>query len=230
PADGQPLPLFQLQVAAAGRPPARALRVDRGGAADPRAALPRSAARAAGRFHGLPAFRPGADAVGVGCAPPPWATRGRGVNAQVAAPAGASHRARVLRALGLTPWQHRQAAEDGAMSPLDDESLPASANADCVVLLPATCGTRELDLLARAGRVRVQPGEAEIAVPQARAYLACGEAQAHALGRSLPMQATAQAQIVLVDEPGRLLGDAAAKRRLWIALRTLRRSLATTGH
>jgi len=163
------------------------------------------------------------------------------VNAQVVAPGGASHRARVLRALGLTPWQRRQAAGDGAMSPLDDESLPAIANADCVVLLPATCGTRELDLLgralnsagaalARAGRVRVQPGEAEIAVPQARAYLACGEAQAHALGRSLPMQATAQAQIVLVDEPGRLLGDAAAKRRLWIALRTLRRSLATTGH
>ena len=40
------------------------------------------------------------------------------------------------------------------------------------------------------------------------------------------MQVTAQAQIVLVDEPARLLGDAAAKRRLWIALRTLRRSLA----
>ena len=124
---------------------------------------------------------------------------------------------------------------------MDDEALHAAANADCVVLLPAACGTRELDLLgralncagavlARAGRVRVQPGEAEIAVPQARAYLACGEAQAHALGRSLPMQVTAQAQIVLADDPARLLGDAAAKRRLWIALRTLRRSLATAGH
>ncbi|MDE2280443.1 MAG: hypothetical protein KGK04_12775, partial [Xanthomonadaceae bacterium] len=111
------------------------------------------------------------------------------------------------------------------------------ANAECVVLLPAACGARELDLLgralnsggatlARAARVRVQPGEAEIAVPHARAYLACGEAQAHALGRSLPMQVTAQAQIVLVDEPARLLDDAAAKRRLWIALRTLQRSLA----
>ena len=31
------------------------------------------------------------------------------------------------------------------------------------------------------------------------------------------------------DEPARLLGDAAAKRRLWIALRTLRRSLAAAG-
>ena len=122
------------------------------------------------------------------------------------------------------------------MPPADDEPLQVAANADCVVLLPAACGTRELDLLgralncagaalARAARVRVQPGEAEIAAPQARAYLACGEAQAHALGRSLPMQVTAQAQIVLVDEPARLLGDAAAKRRLWIALRTLRRNL-----
>jgi hypothetical protein len=112
-----------------------------------------------------------------------------------------------------------------------------AAGAGCVVLLPAACGARELDLLgraltsggaalARAARVRVQPGEVETSVPHARAYLACGEAQAHALGRSLPMQVTAQAQIVLVDEPARLLGDAAAKRRLWIALRTLRRSLA----
>ncbi|MEW9571193.1 hypothetical protein ABQJ54_05470 [Rhodanobacter sp. Si-c] len=163
------------------------------------------------------------------------------MNAQAAAPAGASHRARVLQALGLTSWRCRQAATGGTLQPTDDEPLPATANADCVVLLPMACGTRELDLLgralncagaalARAGRVRVQPGAAEIAVPQARAYLACGEAQAHALGRSLPMQVTAQAQIVLVDEPLRLLGDAAAKRRLWIALRTLRRSLAAAGH
>jgi hypothetical protein len=162
------------------------------------------------------------------------------VSLPVAAPAGAAHRVRVLRALGLTPWQRRQMPMDDVVSPAADEPLPASAGADCVVLLPAACGTRELDLLgralscagaalARAGRVRVQPGVAEVVVPQARAYLACGEAQAHALGRSLPMQVTAQAQIVLVDEPGRLLGDAAAKRRLWIALRTLRRSLAMAG-
>ena len=157
------------------------------------------------------------------------------------APAAATHRARVLRALGLTSWQRRSVAADSAVVAMDDEAMQATVNADCVVLLPATCGTRELDLLgralnsagaalARAGRVRVQPNEAEVDVPQARAYLACGEAQAHALGRSLPMQVTAQAQIVLADEPARLLGDAAAKRRLWIALRTLRRSLATTGH
>ena len=159
-----------------------------------------------------------------------------------AAATDALHRVRVLRALGLTPWQRRSVATDGAAPVVvNDEPAPFAANADCVVLLPANCGTRELDLLgralncagaavARAGRVRVVPGAAETAVPQARAYLACGEAQAHALGRSLPMQVTAQAQIVLVDEPSRLLGDAAAKRRLWTALRTLRRSLAATGH
>ena len=157
------------------------------------------------------------------------------------APVAAAHRARVLRALGLTPWQRRSVAADGVAPAMDDEPMQAAVNADCVVLLPATCGTRELDLLgralnsagaalARAGRVRVQPNAAELDVPPARTYLACGEAQAHALGRSLPMQVTAQAQIVLADEPARLLGDAAAKRRLWIALRTLRRSLATTGH
>lgn len=146
-----------------------------------------------------------------------------------------AHRERVLHALGLTPWQRRQVAAAGPA--VADEAPPTvAAGADCVVLLPAACDARELDLLgraltsggpvlARAARVRVLPGEAEITVPLARAYLACGEAQAHALGRSLPMQVTAQAQIVLVDVPARLLGDAAAKRRLWIALRTLRRSL-----
>ena len=148
----------------------------------------------------------------------------------------AAHRERVLHALGLTLWQRRSAP---AAPPQEADEAPraGTADADCVVLLPGACDARELDLLgraltsggaalARAARVRVQPGEAEIAVPKARAYLACGAAQAHALGRSLPMQVTAQAQIVLVDEPARLLGDAAAKRRLWIALRTLRRSLA----
>jgi len=145
------------------------------------------------------------------------------------------HRGRVLRALGLTPWQRRQFADAGVAA-TGETSPSLAASADCVVLLPAACAARELDLLgraltsggsvlARAARVSVQPGDAEIAVPQARASLACGDAQAHALGRSLPMQVTAQAQIVLVDEPARLLGDAAAKRRLWIALRTLRRSL-----
>ena len=153
----------------------------------------------------------------------------------------AVHRERVLHALGLAPWQRRQVAPvaaevmDEGVTGIAPTSLPA--HADCVVLLPAACDARALDLLgraltsggallARAARVRVSSGDEETAMPQARAYLACGDAQAHALGRSLPMQVTAQAQIVLVDEPARLLGDAAAKRRLWIALRTLRRSLA----
>ena len=163
------------------------------------------------------------------------------MNAPAAERSAAGHRARVLRALGLTPWQRRHGAGGGEAATTDEAPIAAGAHADCVVLLPAVCGARELDLLgralissgaalARAARVRVQPGAAEIAVPQARAYLACGEAQAHALGRSLPMQVTAQAQIVLVDEPLRLLGESSAKRRLWIALRTLRRSLAAAGH
>ncbi|GAB3793564.1 hypothetical protein [Dyella agri] len=162
------------------------------------------------------------------------------MSAPAVASVTAAHRARVLHALGLTPWQCRQVATDSVELPVDEQPSPTATHADCVVLLPVACGARELDLLgraltsggaplARAARVQVQAGQEEIAVPQARAYLACGEAQAHALGRSLPMQVTAQAQIVLVDEPARLLGDAAAKRRLWIALRTLRRSLAAAG-
>lgn len=151
----------------------------------------------------------------------------------------AGHRGEVLRALGITPWRLRQSA----LAP--GEPVPADAAVDtaarCVVLLPAIVGTRELDLLgraltaagaalARAARIRVpEDVDASVAVPQATAYLACGEAQAHAIGRSLPAQATAAAQIVLVDPPDRLLRDAGAKRRLWIALRTLRHALAA-GH
>ena len=156
-------------------------------------------------------------------------------------PAAAAHRVRVLHALGLTSWQRRSAVTGEVSTTLAETPLAYGGAPDCVVLLPAACGVRELDLLgralscagaalARAARVQVPPGAAEIDVPPARAYLACGEAQAHALGRSLPTQVTAQAQIVLVDEPARLLHEAAAKRRLWIALRTLRRGLAAAGH
>lgn len=149
----------------------------------------------------------------------------------------ADHRSTVLHALGITPWRLRQAATDAAPEPLAASANEATGSARCIVLLPAVAGTRELDLLgraltaagaalARAARIRVPEGAGEVAVPQVAAYLACGEAQAHALGRSLSAQATAAAQIVLVDPPDRLLRDAGAKRRLWMALRTLRRSLS----
>jgi hypothetical protein len=107
-----------------------------------------------------------------------------------------------------------------------------------VVVLPDGCATRELDLLgrtfgacgawlARAARVSVNAsGELAQEPPSARAYLVFGETQAHALGRSLPAEVMQRAQIVLVDEPSHVLSHAASKRRLWIALRTLRRALA----
>lgn len=152
---------------------------------------------------------------------------------------GIAHRARVMQALGLTPWQRRQ-AQPPVVVVEDVPAVPTGMDAACVVLLPDGCGMRELDLLgralnsagatlARAARLPVRAGQGELNAPVARAYLACGEAQAHALGRSLPAQITAQAQIVLVDEPARLLREAAAKRRLWIALRTLRRHLRGEG-
>ncbi|WP_426688909.1 hypothetical protein [Rhodanobacter ginsengiterrae] len=110
----------------------------------------------------------------------------------------------------------------------------------CVVVLPQGCGTRELDLigralnacgavLARAARVIVQDGQLSDDVPEAQAYLVFGEAQAHALGRALPAAVMNQAQIVLADEPVLVLTRADAKRRLWNALRSVRRALATAG-
>ncbi len=150
-----------------------------------------------------------------------------------------THRERVLRALGVTPWVRRVAAGQPA---LVEQSAPApgvvGAPGDCVVLLPAGCSPRELDLVgralmasgsfvARAPRLEVNNGQLS-GVPEARAYLVFGEAQAHALGRELPAAALSRAHIVLADEPASVLASGAGKRRLWNALRSLRRALAQT--
>ncbi|HUW54687.1 MAG TPA: hypothetical protein VMV99_14855 [Rhodanobacter sp.] len=168
------------------------------------------------------------------------------MNASVREPVDASHRDRVLRALGVTPWVRRASANrpvGGAQpEPASASGIVAgtSAGAECVVILPAGCSTRELDLLgralsaggarlARAARITVSAGQLAADVPEARAYLVFGEAQAHALGHKLPAATLHRAQIVLADEPALVLARADAKRRLWSALRSLRRALATAG-
>ncbi|KRE88580.1 hypothetical protein ASG87_08335 [Frateuria sp. Soil773] len=155
----------------------------------------------------------------------------------------ASHRARVLRALGVAPWVLRAPGQGAAMAasvsagePPGTDAAPVPALA-CAVVLPGGCATRELDLLgraltaygaglARAARIAVADGQVAGPLPQVRAYLVFGEAQARALGRDLPAAAMAQAQIVLADEPPQILATAAGKRRLWSAMRQLRRALA----
>jgi hypothetical protein len=108
-----------------------------------------------------------------------------------------------------------------------------------VVVLPPGCAVRELDLigrvlyacgpqLARAARIEAADSET-MQVPHARAYLVFGQAQAHALGRALPAEVMRDAHIVLADAPAEVLGQAASKRRLWHALRSMRRALATGG-
>jgi hypothetical protein len=151
----------------------------------------------------------------------------------------AAHRVRLLRALGITPWA-RRALTGGAASKvgMDNvaEPMVAAAGSTCVVVLGTGSSTRELDLLgralnacgaalARAPRVTVSAGRLH-EVPAASAYLVFGEAQAHALGRGLPVAVMQRAQIVLVDDLAQVLTDAGAKRRLWGALRRLRQSLA----
>lgn len=152
----------------------------------------------------------------------------------------AAHRARVLRALGMVPWVRRVAPLLVAIDSANAANAPQDgAGGACVVVLPAGCATRELDLLgrafgacgaglARAARVTVNDaGQLADEPPVASAYLVFGEAQAHALGRKLPAEVMQRAQIVLVDEPAQVLLNRSAKRRLWIALRTLRRALAS---
>lgn len=155
------------------------------------------------------------------------------------APSSLPHRERVLRALGVTPWVRRTVAlpapepEAAAV-----DASPAIVAGDCVVVLPAGCSPRELDLVgralmtcglavARAPRIEVSNGQLPV-TPEARAYLVFGEAQAHALGRELPAATLSQAHIVLADEPSSVLNSGAGKRRLWNALRALRRALVST--
>jgi hypothetical protein len=150
--------------------------------------------------------------------------------------ASTAHRERLLRALGVTPWVRRE--RDIPL--LADDPLPIDAPAEatsgeCIVVLPAGCSARELDLVgralmacgpavARAPRIQVHNGQLP-QVPEARAYLVFGEAQAHALGRELPAAVLSRAHIVLADEPASVLASGAGKRRLWNALRSLRRAL-----
>ena len=152
----------------------------------------------------------------------------------------ADHRARVLRALGVTPWQRRAAPAAVTAGEREYATADMAANVACVVVLPQDCSARELDLvgralnacgaaLARAARVTVSGGQLAAGVPEAQAYLVFGEAQAHALGRALPAAVMHQAQIVLADEPALVLTSADAKRRLWNALRSVRRALAAAG-
>ena len=154
---------------------------------------------------------------------------------QQAAASGAQ-RARALRALGVTPWVRRASAATPAATPIAPD---LAAGVACVVVLPEGCSTRELDLLgrvlnacgatmARAARIRVVDGELAGEVPAARAYLAFGDAQAHALGRRLSAESMRRAEIVLADALSTVLVGGAAKRRLWSALRNLRRALAAT--
>ena len=147
-----------------------------------------------------------------------------------------AHRARVLRALGITPWTRRALANVGASDSAAEAEVATVTGGSCVVVLGEHHSTRELDLLgralnaggaavARAARVMVSGGELP-EVPAASAYLVFGQAQAHALGRVLPVEVMQHAQIILVDELAQVLTDAGAKRRLWGALRRLRQTLA----
>lgn len=148
----------------------------------------------------------------------------------------ATRRSRVLRELGIVPWTLRDAPQDDALETGDPLTGMAAGEVACVLVIPHGCSARELDLigralnacgplLARSARLSSRDGQLVGDVPEARAYLVFGEAQAHALGRSLSAAAMHRAQIILADEPAQVLGSAAAKRRLWNALRGVRRAL-----
>lgn len=145
-----------------------------------------------------------------------------------------ARRQRLLREFGVVPYRLRQVAPVASVEePVGRPSSDGAVVAECVLVLPAACQARERDLIgramsgfgaafARAARVEVGDGMVSGDVPVARAYLAFGEAQARALGLSLPAEVMATADVILLDPPGELL-QAAGKRRLWAAVNALRR-------
>lgn len=148
------------------------------------------------------------------------------------------HRQRVLRALGVTPYVRRarhgmvdDAPAGGVVNPAVPQAVAGSC--PCVLVLPEGCTQRQQHLVTRvmralgegfaqAPRVIVTGGELHQPVPPASAYLAFGESQARALGRSLPAAVMAAAEVLLLDDPHALL-QADGKRRLWQAIGGLRR-------
>lgn len=147
-------------------------------------------------------------------------------------PHAADHRQRILQALGVMPLalRRRQAA---TAEPPENRIMGAVGSTPCVLVMPEGGNERQQRLVtramqalgggfARAPRVVVKAGELDEPVPPASAYLAFGDAQARALGRSLPTAVMAAAEVLLLDEPHILL-EAAGKRRLWQAVGGLRR-------
>lgn len=144
-----------------------------------------------------------------------------------------------LRALGVQAYRLRgpaaaPAPEAGPMAAGDGAA--AAAPIPCVLLLPEACPApaqarvdRAMQAFgarfARAPRVRVPAAGLRQAPPPAHAYLAFGEVQARALGQTLTADAARQVEVVLLDAPEQL-GQGAAKQRLWLALKGLRRRLA----
>jgi len=164
------------------------------------------------------------------------------MNVRSCVPVDATHRARVLHALGFVPWARRARPEAGreprAAMAAGLPSVPATGTA-CVVVLPEHCSPAALDLLgramhtggpslARAGRTRVHAGKLD-QVPAAATYLVFGAAQAEALRHSLPAGLATTSSMLVVDELAAVLAEGRAKQRLWVALRGLRARLAATG-
>lgn len=154
------------------------------------------------------------------------------------APVAVDHRQRVLRALGVVPYvrrARRQVVDDAPVGSTGNAALPPATEGSCpcVLVLPEGCTERQQRLLARvmqalgegfaqAPRVVVTGDELREPALHASAYLAFGEAQARALGRSLPAAVMADAEVLLLDDPRTLL-QADGKRRLWQAVCGLRR-------
>lgn len=144
-----------------------------------------------------------------------------------------AQRRRLLQAMGVVPLHLRRRVAAPATDIVEPEAaaVPAAGTVPLVLVLPTGADSRMLDLLgramqaagaafARAPRLEVVQGQLRPEPVAARAYLAFGEAQARALGRELPAEVVAAAEIQLVDVPEALC-RADGKRRLWSAMHTL---------
>lgn len=149
-------------------------------------------------------------------------------------------RMRRLRALGVQAYRLRETAPASTDAPAaaaeqnaPQASQPTSVQLPCVLVLPKHCPGSALDLVgramlafgaefARAPRVYAEADGVSGSVPRAQAYLVFGDAQARALGHTLPAEHMRDAEIVLLESP-EAWTTGAAKRQAWLALKPLRR-------
>ena len=144
----------------------------------------------------------------------------------------AARRQELLQAMGVTLYRRRGAASAPAFSVATAMPVVVSDGLPALVIVGRSEDRASVDLLLRALALDVArmhwidatPERLSTVPPEARAFIAMGEALARPLGAELSTDLQQRAQIVVTAAPAQWRG-ASGKRALWQVLKPLRRHL-----